>query len=306
VFPSSGGTGDSWCIGNRDEKRKRYPRARPGNRLDRIECAHPWRRDEFFFTRNRCLCYYMPMPFREHASKLVQLESFDSSAFVGNAEWPQEVCNLVLSLALVYNDFRDVILGHALLKEVEPDDTVNPSQELGLYNGLRNNLIRIQSGMVNELLVLIRDHRQQVSAPPFQRLVRQLSRDGRMAWKGVVDVATARTSSNPLAKILVLVRNKVAFHYSPEELANGYRSAFVTNRTHGEPLLSRGRNLMSTRFYFADASVQAYMLDRAQDQTAMAFLLGSGPLLSQMNLALYELVTRFIQARGAAWHPMLT
>jgi hypothetical protein len=59
--------------------------------------------------------------------------------------------------------------------------------------------------------------------------------------------------------------------------------------------------MISSRFYFADAAALEYMKHVANGEEARAFLEWRSPLPQHVNLALYELVTRFIQLRGFAW-----
>jgi hypothetical protein len=71
---------------------------------------------------------------------LAALETFDPKAFVGAKEWPQELCNFVLALALAYNDFKDVIFAQALLATVRPTNVERPTTAVGHYAGLYHHL----------------------------------------------------------------------------------------------------------------------------------------------------------------------
>ena len=64
-------------------------------------------------------------------------------------------------------------------------------------------------------------------------------------------------------------------------------------------MLSHGMAMAETRFYFADAAAEAF-LDR-EDVTAGArdFHLGEDSLLRSINLALEDLVTKFVNGRGS-------
>src|SRR6202035_1181449 len=92
--------------------------------------------------------------YNEEVASLVPLEAFDSSAFLGSTDVPQNVCDLVLSLAVAYNDLRDVIFARLLLTNVRPAQAVI-SPECGQYGGLMIGAVRLQVGTVHELLKLI-------------------------------------------------------------------------------------------------------------------------------------------------------
>lgn len=46
--------------------------------------------------------------FQDECSELAPLETFDPAAFLGDEAVPQELCNFILSLALIYNDCKDI------------------------------------------------------------------------------------------------------------------------------------------------------------------------------------------------------
>ena len=97
--------------------------------------------------------------------------------------------------------------------------------------------------------------------------------------------------------LLVRARNKVAFHYDADEIGKAYRSAFI-EKSDRAPYISRGPSMAHARFYFADAAAQMYIMEVTDGSTADQFLRAELPLFTQVNHALRELVTRFINARG--------
>jgi len=241
----------------------------------------------------------MSMPYQSLADQLVPFETFDRNAFIEDAQVPQRVCDLVLSLAQAFDDFRDVFFARELVSEVPSPPNGVRTVSLGLRNGLQNVLIRVQTGFIHELLNLIRDSGPTISDPAFQRVLRQLSKEGKLAWKAIYDVGTNKPSNDRIAQALLFIRNKVAFHYDAKQLGRGYKSAFFELGIHGDPLISRGSKMYQTRFYFADASSEAYIFSQAKEDRIREFLVGEGELLYSINQALYEVVTRFIQMRSA-------
>jgi len=242
------------------------------------------------------------MSYQHLIEYLAPLETFDPEVFVADDHVPQEVCDLVLSLALAYNDFRDIFSAHHLLDEVAPTPDPTPTIERGLHGGLRNTLIRFQTGLVHELLKLLKSQHHVIEQPTFQAITRKLSRPQKAAWLALVAAARNSPSGDPLARTLLLIRNKVAFHYDAEQLGRGFESAFVKPASFRQPFISRGAKVSETRFYFADAAAQAYMFSKAGEGPAKNFLHGKGQILEALHLPLYHIVTRFIQSR-CAWKP---
>lgn len=232
---------------------------------------------------------------------LGELETFDARAFVGDDVWPQELCNAVLAMAVAYNDFKDVLFAISLLREVEPADMQTPTPQLGHFAGLHYHLIRMVAAQLHELADLVRRTKQWLEHPQFlDRVVKHLPAPAREAWIAVLAAAENKPSADPLAMLLVRARNKVAFHYDPEEIGRGYVASFAPGSDR-EPYLSRGSSMARTRFYFADAAAEAYMRQVTDADTTTTFFNAALPLLPQINHALREVVFRFVTARGYAW-----
>jgi len=238
------------------------------------------------------------MSYKSLASKLFPFETFNSTAFIGDDNVPQKVCDLVLSLALAYNDFRAIIFARELIKEIDVNLQGPRTEQLGLRNGLENTIVRVQTGFIHELLNILDKNQETINDLAFQKILRQISKVGKQAWAALYDVATNKKSNDPLAKALLIIRHKVAFHYDAEQLGRGYKAAFFDTSRYGEPLISRGSALLETLFYFADASSQEYILSKAKFDQVSKFLRCGGELLHSINQALFEVVTCFIQIRS--------
>ncbi len=240
------------------------------------------------------------MSYKRYQESLAPLEVFDPAAFSGDHQYPQELCDFVLGLALIYNDFKDIYIVQALLDRGEPEESFAETPAWGQYTAFRAHAIRLHAGLVHELLEFIQDNEAARENVLFRKLLRQISKQAREAWTLLETVALQKRAVNPLAKALLLMRNKVAFHYDAKELARGYAESFLSQSGRA-PFISRGNSLGATRFYFADAAAQSYTFLRSPDDEAKEFLAGTSAVFRQVHVALYEIVTKFIQARGFAW-----
>jgi hypothetical protein len=156
------------------------------------------------------------MDFDTAAASLGEFEAFDPAVFVDQDPATQRVCDLILALALIYNDFRDVLVSRTLLAQVAVKERVVRTPRIALENGLENTLVRLQAGVVHELLELVGRSRSETSSALFQRLLHQLSTRGRSAWEAVAAASAGKNAGDPLARVLLLVRHKIAFHYDAE------------------------------------------------------------------------------------------
>lgn len=237
--------------------------------------------------------------FLEECLKLAPLETFDPEAFRGDAEVPQEICNFVLALALIYNDCKDAIYAHVALGDLRPAETPQRNRIWGAISGAQLHIFRAVAALLHELFQLIERNRQHLDHEFFVALVQRLHPKQRGAWTALVDVACDRAPTNQLGKKLVRLRNKVLFHYDPEEIFRGYRHHFLEpTKVDVRAYVSRGGSMRGSRFYFADAAVAGYLHSLAGAEPTGKLAEDIADVLDQVNLGLMMIVRTYIQRRG--------
>lgn len=238
--------------------------------------------------------------FTNETALLATLQTFSREAFVGDEKVPQDICNFVLALALIYNDCKDGIFSNLTLAESKPTGEQKRSREWGAYNGIKVHFLRLYIALIQELLKLIRDNQFSIKHPFFIAVIQQLSKRDRDSWDALMDAALQKQTSNRLNKFLLMIRNKVSSHYDPKELYRGYRYHFFGNGSLSEaPFISRGTSMQSSRFYFADAAADGYLQSQAlKDNELMSHVVD---LTENLNRAIMQVVNHFIQKRGFAY-----
>jgi len=235
-------------------------------------------------------------------SELAELETFDTRAFQGDSSVPQDVCSFVLSLALIYNDYKDIVLAQILLDQEEPQETPLKSRIRGAFSGMNLHLLRLHVAQMHALLEFVRDGRGEYEHPFFQDLIRQLSRQSRDAWRTVVQVSEGATPQSDLGKALLMIRHKVSSHYDPRMLYRGYSRHFLGDQPQDDrAYISRGNSMATSRFFFADAAAQGVVHDAIGQDDYSGFMVMLGELLRPVNIALMQIVFMFIQRRGFAY-----
>jgi hypothetical protein len=88
----------------------------------------------------------------------------------------------------------------------------------------------------------------------------------------------------------------VVFHYDADQIGEAFaRLAQV------EPpglFMSRGATLGASRFYFADAAVDSFVLQMNETKGTKKILLDPTELLEGIQATLFYIVTQFVDARG--------
>ncbi len=237
--------------------------------------------------------------FREECEMLAALESFDPEAFRGNEQVPQAVCNFVLALALIYNDCKDAIYAHVALAASKPAGSPQKTKVWGAIAGAQLHAFRAVAGLLHELFELIRDNNDVLRHDVFVSLVQRLHPRSREAWAALVAVASDATPTDKLGKRLLLLRNKVFFHYDAKAIFSGYAQHFLgPAKQDDRAYVSRGASMRATRFFFADAAATGYVRSVVGPDDTGELMEELGDIVERINYGLMMIVGTFIQRRG--------
>ena len=219
--------------------------------------------------------------------------------FVSDAHVPQNVCDLILALAVVFDDFKDLMMAQQLMQTVAPGDGP-PSAARGVFGGIHVHLFRMLAGLVNELAELIKKNSKTIDDPAFSRVVTRMPQQARKMWRSVLAAAESTgPNGDNFGRFIYFARNTIGFHYDAKRIARGFSSTFLKS-ARTPPYISRGANMAATRFYFADAAAEAALFDCADATTVKEFITAGWQILPQISHSLRELITAFVAMRGFA------
>src|SRR6267143_4538562 len=141
----------------------------------------------------------------------------------------------------------------------------------------------------------------------FISLLQQVHPESRKAWQALVDVARGATPAGRLGKRLLLIRNKVFFHYDQKAIFAGYAEHFLGPRKQDDrAYVSRGQSMRATRFFFADGAVTGYLSAVMGSETAGALADEIADIIVSINHGLMLIVGQFIQRRGYSFRQEAT
>lgn len=239
--------------------------------------------------------------FQEECSELAQLETFDPAAFQADDKVTQDLCNFILALALIYNDCKNLIYAYTVNEQSCPKGKVR-TRLGGASSGIQVHIFRTIIGLLHELFKLIQNNKSLLQQKFFMSVVSQMNQPAKKAWNTVVAVALGNKPSNKLGKRLLLVRNKISFHYDCKAIFNGYSHHFLKSEPIDDrAFISRGSSMKKSRFYFADAAAQGYLGSMMGQKNMGKLIIEIVDLLDPVNRSLMAIVTSYIQKRGFAY-----
>jgi hypothetical protein len=236
--------------------------------------------------------------------ELNQLETFDKNAFIGDDKYPQNLCNFILSLALIWNDLKNLLSLFEFMNEQLPNDTkVDKPEEMpiepiwGEISGYKIFFEKHIVSIIHELFTLIRNSNDVVNSTTFRAILKKIKKANKEPWVTITNISFGKDdSSTDFGKALLMVRHKISNHFDKGEIFKGYKRKFIDKK--GIPYVSRCEHMASTRFYFADAAAQEYYRRYQEKMTIEQFYQLLNSIKNGINFSLQNIILTFIQERS--------
>lgn len=236
--------------------------------------------------------------FEECFSKLSKLNSFDKTAFYPDKNVSSDVCGFVLTLSLVYTDVKNINMLFGCVIDSRPKGEPEIKKEWGEYNGLINFLNKLNISILHELFIFINENKAVLEEKFFKEVIKSIKKDEKQSWNLLVDTALDRGNSDKFYKDLMLIRNKISFHYDRKIILKGYEHMFSDMNFVDRPYISRGTNMEQTRFYFADGAVESYIHSLTEFDDIEKLYNPIRNYTQKLNTSIWYIVINFIQKRG--------
>lgn len=228
------------------------------------------------------------------------LETFDPRVFEGGSDTDA----FVLSLALAFNDLKDLAWMFQQVSYCEPADKSVPNPQLGQWKGMSIYVTRHLIAHAHEVVNALKeaDRRGVLETPEWCEALGLCPPAVIESWAKLVGTARGEPGDDPFLKFLVMVRNNVAFHYDqPKALMSAYLRAFPnppTSAFNTHAFVSLGDRAEGCRFYFADAASGMYYDDVAEPVSRGDKMRQADQFTRTVGLALRFLVEIYIRLKA--------
>jgi hypothetical protein len=239
--------------------------------------------------------------FEECYSRLADLETFDPKAFSPDENVSKDICGFILSLALIYTDIKNLTIFYDAILKSKPKGEFKLQKDWGEYIGMSRFLDRLNISALHELFKLIEGEKDLLDKSFMKSLIRSLNKEARSGWEALVDASLLKVSTDKFSKELMFIRNKITFHYDSKIVLRGFEHFIKYGTVTRDPYISRGNNMAKSRFYFADAAAEHYLLSLGDTNNLEELFEQVREMIKKINLSIYLIVINFIQKRGIAF-----
>lgn len=213
-----------------------------------------------------------------------------------------------LTFGLFYNDLKNISF-HILqvenaFKDLDKKD-FTPRPNFGEYTGIKNHLDRLLAAMVYEFFEFIKENMKTIEDERFKMIYETLNRDLKDKWDLIKKIASHSSTNDDsdFSKILMLIRNNVAFHYfqSAKNLRKGYSKYFFEDEKNGlneRAYYSVGETMEDTRFFFSDAAVTNFIMIEVTKKMEYNKYIGKlSSVIKDLNFTIMALLKTYISGR---------
>lgn len=187
-----------------------------------------------------------------------------------------KVADFFLVLGLFYNDLKNlnfhVIQTNTRFKSINKKKA---SSYAGEYGGIMSHLQRLFAATLHDFFRFIKENETVLKTAEFNLLYKELNKDLKDRWDLIVKISTSDNpgDSSDFSKILLLIRNNLAFHYyqSSKSLRKGFIDRFFNddkNISNETAYYSIGSTMNNTRFFYCDTAAERSLLDQVTKKMA--------------------------------------
>lgn len=217
--------------------------------------------------------------------------------------------NFFLVLAVVYNDFKGIILFEKLVFDTyEPISSLDDiSVHMGEYGGMFTQTRKIFISSLWEFFEFLKTNKDILLTTEFKEILNKTNKNIENKWSNIVSIALNNKSKNTsdFTKYLIQVRNNVSFHYyqSGKELRKAFCSFFYAKEKIEQNKLAYymiGDNMETTRFFYADASVQEYLRSTTNENAKgfdIKYKTEISAIINDMNWTILRLLKSYLKNR---------
>lgn len=210
-----------------------------------------------------------------------------------------DIDNLFLSLGLIFNDLKGIILFSDLLKK----DYIKPiSEEIsahsGEYAGVQLQILKLSVALIDEFFIVIEKNQDVIKGLRFKLIEKGLSKELKNKWENILSIAlNPNNNSNSYLSKIARVRSNITYHYdhSGTQLRNSFIKRFFDapkNKSNEKAYYSMGGTIETTRFFYCDAIIHEYINEHLK-LDSLNYIEKTNKITKDMSIVIVNLLEKY-------------
>lgn len=218
-----------------------------------------------------------------------------------------KIANFFLVLAVVFNDLKGIdTFERLIINKYRKPPITEKTVHSGEFSGILTQTRKIFISNLREFFDFLKENDEVLLSSEFKDILSKTNKDIQNRWKNIVDIALDNESQKikDFTEYLIEVRNNVAYHYyQPKGLRRAFVNFFYNKDKIAQNDLayySLGENMETTRFFFADASVQEYLRSANQENNNefnYKYQNEIGTILSDVSITILKILKVYLKNR---------
>jgi len=231
------------------------------------------------------------------------LESIQPSKIIDKSN-VDDVDNLFLSLGLIFNDLKGIILFNDLIKKhYEKPIPGEINAHAGEYAGIQLQIVKLSVALIDEFLKVLEKNKSTVNSFKFKLIEKGLNKELKNKWTNILALAlNPNNNSNSYLSKIARVRSNITYHYdhSGTQLRNSFIKRFFNtpkDESNKKAYYSMGGTIETTRYFYCDAVIHEYINEHLKIES-LDYVEKTNKLTRDMSMVIVNLMKSYYKHKN--------
>ncbi len=226
------------------------------------------------------------------------LESIPPSKIIDKSNI-DDIDNLFLSLGLIFNDLKGIILFNDLIKkDYEKPIPGEINAHSGEYAGMQLQIMKLSVALIDEFFIVLSKNEDIIKSFRFKLIEKGLNKELKNKWTNILAIAlNPNNNSNSYLSKIARVRSNITYHYdhSGTQLRNSFIKRFFDapkDKSNEKAYYSMGGTIETTRYFYCDAVIHEYINEHLKIES-LDYIDKTNKLTRDMSMVIVNLMKSY-------------
>lgn len=210
-----------------------------------------------------------------------------------------DIDNLFLSLGLIFNDLKGIILFNDLIKK-DYDKPVpgEINAHNGEYFGIQLQIVKLSVALIDEFFIVLGKNEDIIKSFRFKLIEKSLNKELKNKWNNILAIAlNPNNNSDSYLSKIARVRSNITYHYdhSGTQLRNSFIKKFFNtpkDKSNEKAYYSMGGTIETTRYFYCDAVIHEYINEHLKIES-LDYIDKTNKLTRDMSMVIVNLMKSY-------------